>query len=71
MKLFQLGLPKLIDAIGICINVSNCIQISMKSMHIRDEQSHIFQTPTSLLLNALRLLLRQILKHQLRLLLTL
>jgi len=40
---------------------------------IRDERSHIFQTPTLLLLLALRLLLllRKILKHQLRLLLTL
>jgi len=39
----------------------------------RDEQSHIFQTPTSLLLHALGLLLRlpKILKHQFRLLLTL
>jgi len=41
---------------------------------VRDEQSHIFQTPTPLLLLALRLLLllplRKTLKHQLRLLLT-
>ena len=39
----------------------------------RDERSHIFQTPTPLLLHALRLLLRlrKFLKHQLRLLLTL
>jgi len=39
----------------------------------RDERSHIFQTPTPLLLHALRLLLllRKILKHQLRLLLVL
>ena len=39
----------------------------------RDERSHIFQTPTPVLLHALRLLLRlqKFLKHQLRLLLTL
>jgi len=36
----------------------------------RDERSYIFQTPTPLLLRTLRLLLRNILKHRLRLLLT-
>jgi len=45
----------------------------MRSNYARDEWSHIFHTPTPLLLHALKLLLRlrKILKHQLRLLLTL
>jgi len=38
---------------------------------ISDERSHVFQTPTPLPLHTLGLLLRKILKHQLRLLLTL
>jgi len=55
--------------------VANYVFTCFYLQQIGDERSHIFQTPTPLLLHALRLLLRmrlrKILKHQLRLLLTL
>jgi len=54
-------------------HVATADHVTRFSMCVRDERSYIFQTPTPLLLLALRFLLRlqKIWKHQLQLLLTL
>jgi len=41
MKLFQL--PKVIEAIGIFPNVSNCMQISMKHLYITQFRLKLFE----------------------------
>jgi len=43
MKLFQL--PKMVEAVGIFPNVSNCMQISMKRLYITQIGMKLFDVP--------------------------
>jgi len=45
MKLFQL--PNMIRAVGICPNVSNCMQILMKRLYITQIGIKLFEAPQS------------------------
>jgi len=56
-----------------CGEVKSSTVADFHRAQLRDEQSHIFETPTPLLLYTLRLLLQlqKFLKHQLQLLITL
>jgi len=43
MELFQL--PNMIEAVGICPHVSNCMQILMKLLYITEIGMKLFEVP--------------------------